>query len=67
MRCGLGIDPVATEWLGKSTWESFFQPDGSGSLVAKNVVRRTGELNVQDLKGTGRSIYIYQMGSQTRF
>ena len=35
--------------------------------MAKNVVRRTGELNVQDLKGTGRSIYIYQMGSETRF
>ena len=56
------IDPAATEWVGKSTWESFFQPDGSGSLAAKNVIRRTGELDVQDLKGPGRGIYVYQPG-----
>jgi hypothetical protein len=56
------IDPAATEWLGKSVYESYFQGDGSGSLVAKNVVRRTGELNLQSLKGPGRGIYIYVPG-----
>jgi hypothetical protein len=56
------IDPTATEWVGKSTYESFFQPDSSGSLLAKNVVRRTGELNVQPSKGPGRGVYIYQPG-----
>jgi hypothetical protein len=57
-----GIDPSATKWIGKSTYESFFQPDRSGLLVAKNVVRKTGELNVQALKGPGRGIYMYQPG-----
>lgn len=56
------IDSAATEWFGKFTYESFFQPDGSGSFVAKNVDRRTGELNVQRPKGPGRGIYIYQPG-----
>jgi hypothetical protein len=56
------IDPAATKWLGKSNWESFFQADGSDSLLAKNVVRRTGELNVLPLKGPGRLIYSYEPG-----
>jgi hypothetical protein len=52
----------AAEWLGKSVYESYFQGDGSGSLVAKNVVRRTGELNLQPSKGPGRGISIYRPG-----
>jgi hypothetical protein len=57
------IDDGATEWLGKSAWESFYQPDGSGLLMAKDVVHRTGELNVQPLKGPGRDIYMYEPGT----
>lgn len=58
-----GIDPAATEWLGKSTWESFFQPDRSGSLQAKNVVRLTGELDVRSPKGV-HSLYSYGAGQR---
>jgi hypothetical protein len=56
------IDPGSAESFGKSTYESFFQSDGSASFVAKNVVRRVGELNVQRSKGPGRGIYIYRPG-----
>jgi hypothetical protein len=56
------IDSSATESYGKSTWESFFQPDSSSSLVGKGVVRQAGEINVQPLKGPGRGIYVYQPG-----
>jgi hypothetical protein len=55
------IDSSATEWLGKSTWESFFQPDGSKSLVASDVVRYAGAINVQPTKGW-HSVYLYQSG-----
>jgi hypothetical protein len=54
------IDPAATEHFGKSTYESYFQTNGSGSLVTGNVVRQTGELNLKDLRGPGRGIYIYR-------
>jgi hypothetical protein len=59
------INTTATEWVGKSIYESFFQPDSSRPLVAENVVKRTGELNVQRLKGPGRGIYVYQPGNVT--
>jgi hypothetical protein len=56
------IDPAATEWLGKSVYESYYQGDGSGSFSAGNVVRATGNLNLQQSKGPGRGIYIYKPG-----
>jgi hypothetical protein len=56
------IDPTGTEWLGKSVYESYFQGDGSGSFLAGNVVRKTGDLNLQPSKGPGRGIYIYKPG-----
>jgi hypothetical protein len=37
----ISIDPSATKWVGKFAYESFFQPDRPGSLMAKNVVRQT--------------------------
>jgi hypothetical protein len=54
------IDPTSTEQDGKSTYESYFQGDGSGSLSAANV--QTGKLSLKPLKGPGRGIYIYQPG-----
>ena len=53
-----GIDPAATEWLGKSTYESYFQPDASGSLLAANVVHITDHLDIQELKGPGRARHV---------
>jgi hypothetical protein len=61
------IDSSATEWIGKSTYESFFQPDSSESLTGKNVIRQAGELDVQAAKGPGRGIYIYQPGTIRAF
>ena len=58
----ISIDPTSTEWLGKSVYESFFQGDGSGSLLGPKVERRTGELNLQPSKGPGRGIYVYKPG-----
>ena len=54
------IDPTSTDSLGKSAYESYYQANGSGSLVARNVVRETGELDLKDLKGPGRDIFIYR-------
>jgi hypothetical protein len=56
------IDPGSTEWVGKSTYESYFQGDGSGSLMAADVLKQTGELNLRHLKGPGRDLWIYQPG-----
>jgi hypothetical protein len=36
---------------GKSTYESFFQGDESGSFVNSNVVRRTGEIEIKSMRG----------------
>jgi hypothetical protein len=59
----ISIDPTSTEWLGKSVYESYFQGDSSGSFFsAGNVVRKTGDLNLQHSKGPGRGIYIYKPG-----
>ena len=38
---------------GKSTYESYFQGDGSGSLAKSNVVKRTGEIDIRPLRGWG--------------
>jgi hypothetical protein len=56
------IDPTSTEQDGRSTYESYFQGDGSGSLAASNVLRQTGELSLKPLKGPGRGVFIYQPG-----
>ena len=56
------IEPGGTEWVGKSTYESFFQSDGSGSLTSANALRKTGEIDIQAPKGPGRGVYIYQPG-----
>lgn len=45
------IDPASADLFGKSTYESYFQSDASGSFIAGNVVRQTGELNVKPVKG----------------
>src|SRR5262249_22125346 len=57
----ISINPTASEWLGKSTYESFFQPDSSGSLVANNVVGRTRELDIRPTKGV-HAVYLYSGG-----
>jgi hypothetical protein len=36
---------------GKANYESYFQGDGSGSFVAPNVVKRTGEIDIKPMKG----------------
>jgi hypothetical protein len=36
---------------GRSSYESFFQGDGSGSLIKKNVVKRSGSINIEPIKG----------------
>ena len=50
------------ELVGKSKYESYYQPDGSRSLVAKDTVRRTGDLDLRNSKGPGRGIFIYRPG-----
>jgi hypothetical protein len=37
--------------LGKATYESYFQGDGSGSFRSPNVLKRTGRINLKPLKG----------------
>lgn len=36
---------------GRSNYESFFQGDGSGSLIKENVVKRSGNINIEPVKG----------------
>ena len=36
---------------GNSDYESFFQGDGSGSLIKENVVKRFGSINIKPVKG----------------
>ncbi len=46
----------STPSLGKSTYESFFQGDGSGSFLNSNVIKRSGELDIQPVKGVSHSL-----------
>jgi hypothetical protein len=39
-----------TPSLGNSTYESYFQGDGSGSFLNSNVVRRSGEIDIKPLR-----------------
>jgi hypothetical protein len=36
---------------GKSTYETYFQGDGSGSFLNSNVVKRTGEIDIRPMRG----------------
>lgn len=36
---------------GKGTYESYFQSDGSGSLLSANVVKRSAEIDIKPMKG----------------
>jgi hypothetical protein len=36
---------------GKSTYETYFQGDGSGSFLNPNVVKRTGEIDIKPMRG----------------
>jgi hypothetical protein len=36
---------------GKSTYETYFQGDGSGSFLNSNVVQRTGEIDIRPMRG----------------
>ena len=54
------IDPNATELFGKSTYESIFERNASPTTFSRNAVTQNGELDVQDLKGPGRGIYIHR-------
>jgi hypothetical protein len=40
--------------VGKATYESYFQSDGSGSFRSSNVRKREGETNLKPLWGLGR-------------
>ena len=40
--------------MGKATYESFFQGDGSGSFQSSTVVRQSGEVSTKPLTGIGR-------------
>jgi hypothetical protein len=43
---------VGESWdLGSSSYESYFQGDGTGALVAPKVVMRTGEIDIRPMKG----------------
>jgi hypothetical protein len=54
------IDPTATEYFGKSSYESYFPGDSLGSFRSGNSTRQSNELDVRPSKGT-RGIY-YQPG-----
>ena len=49
-----GIGHGASAGVGKASYDSYFQGDGSGSLAASNVIKQSGEINVERLKGVGR-------------
>lgn len=59
----ISIDPAATEYLGKSTYESFFSADGSGLFVSGNpkVIRQSGDLEIKPEGGLIRG-FAYQPG-----
>jgi len=56
----ISIDPKATEFYGKSTYESYFQPNKFGNLAGKDAVHLSKELNILPPKGPGRGIYIFR-------
>jgi hypothetical protein len=56
------IDPVATEYYGKSSYESYLPTDGVNSFSTATTIRRTGPLDIRPAKGPGRNLWIYQPG-----
>ena len=52
------INPNATQLFGKSAYESVFQKSGSAVTFPQNAVSQKGELDVQDLKGPGRGLFV---------
>jgi hypothetical protein len=48
------IEQDGTIGLGKTTYDSYFQGDGSGSLRSPNVHKKTGETNLKPMAGVGR-------------
>jgi hypothetical protein len=42
---------------GKSTYESYFQGDGSGAFLGSNVVHRTGEIDLKPMRGVHASAW----------
>lgn len=56
------IDPAATKYLGKSAYESYFQPDQAGSFLAKKVDHQTGALDIQPTKGV-HAVYTHTSGN----
>jgi len=49
-----GIEAGDVPLIGKATYESFFQGDGSGSFQSSTVVHRSGEVSTKQLIGIGR-------------
>jgi len=56
------VDPNSTEWLGSSSYESYFQDDDAVPLTAANTIRKSGDLTLQQSKGPGRGLWIYKPG-----
>jgi hypothetical protein len=54
------IDPNATQLFGKSTYESLFQKKGSPVMFPQNAILEKGKLDVQDLRGPGRGLFIHR-------
>jgi hypothetical protein len=46
--------------VGRATYESYFQGDGSGLLSSAKAIKKTGEINLKPLKGIGR--FSFQVG-----
>jgi len=42
--------------IGHSTYESYFQSDGSGSFLASNVAKRFGEIDIKPMRGVSHSL-----------
>jgi hypothetical protein len=53
------VDSNATEFFGKSNYESIFQQNISAKF-AENAATYRGEIEIQDLRGPGRGIYVYR-------
>jgi hypothetical protein len=42
--------------IGKSTYEAYFQGDGSGRFAGTGVVRRSGEIDIRPMRGISHSL-----------
>lgn len=48
------IEQGDTVGVGRATYESYFQGDGSALLLAPNAIKRTGDIDLKPMKGLGR-------------